>query len=218
MERDPEELPPLPLEAEPILEALNAHQVQYVVIGGMALQARGIGARETFDLDIVPAADRPNLQQLAETLAALDTRVITKWVPEAPELHVEEPVFEPEMFQRNRILHILTRHGRADVLMEAPGATGGFAELAPDADEAQIGRATFAVASVQHMIRMKEAVGRPKDLEDLVALRAAMAVPEVEPRPVRPQASRRRQAARRREDEARRRDTHREGHPALRPA
>lgn len=210
MERDPEELPPLPLEAEPILEALNANQVQYVVIGGMALQARGIGDRETFDLDIVPAPDRPNLAQLAQTLASLDTRVITKWVPDAPELHVEEPVFEPEMFERNRILHILTRHGRADVLMEAPGAPGGFAELAPDADEAQIGRARFAVASVAHMIRMKEAVARPKDLEDLVRLRASLAASEVQPRAVRPPAARRRHSARRREDEARRRDSGRD--------
>jgi len=210
MQRDPEELPPLPLEAEPILEALNAHQVEYVVIGGMALQARGIGDRETFDLDIVPKADRPNLQQLAETLATLDTRVITKWVPETPELHVEEPVFEPEMFERNRILHILTRHGRADVLMEAPGAPGGFSELAPDADEAQIGSATFAVASVPDMIRMKEAVARSKDLEDLAALRASLAASKAGPPEVRPPASRRRQSARRREDEARRRNSDRD--------
>jgi len=210
MERDPEELPPLPLQAEPILEALNAHHVQYVVIGGMALQARGIGDRETFDLDIVPAANRPNLQHLAETLATLDTRVITKWVPEVPEMHVEEPVFEPEMFERNRILHILTRHGRADVLMQAPGAPGGFADLAPDADEAQIGRARFAVASVPDLIRMKEAVGRPKDLEDLVVLRGGLAASQVEPRAVRTQAARRRQSARRREDEARRRNSNRD--------
>lgn len=44
-----------PLDASTILEALNRHGVEYVVIGARAVEAQGIGrTRPTRDVDVTP--------------------------------------------------------------------------------------------------------------------------------------------------------------------
>ncbi|MGI8607879.1 MAG: DUF6036 family nucleotidyltransferase [Candidatus Dormibacteria bacterium] len=172
MERDPEELPPLPLKEDEIFLALSEHEVDYVLIGGGALMVMGVGERETFDLDIVPEQGTSNLEQLGAALRQLDARVITRWNHVDEELIVAPSDFEPEVFEKNRILHVLTSAGRMDILAAAPGADGGFDHLRDGARARERAGVVVTVAGVEDLIRMKEAVGRPKDLEDLKALRA----------------------------------------------
>jgi hypothetical protein len=52
-----------------LLGALNAHGVEFVVIGGVAVGAHGF-IRGTEDLDVVPDLDPDNLKRLAEALGA----------------------------------------------------------------------------------------------------------------------------------------------------
>ena len=208
--RDPEELPPLPLNEERILKALAAGEVEYILIGGGALLVSGIGSRQTYDLDLVPHGVTDNLDRLGQVLMELDARIVTLWDAEHGELHAEAAPLDAEVFNRNPTLHLVTAEGRVDVLLRAPEIQADFMELAQTADAVPYRGIDVAVASIPDLIRMKEAAGRPKDLEDLVGLRASLAAPEVAPRAVRPPAARRRQAVRHREDEARRRDSRRD--------
>ena len=48
-----------------VFSSLNAHEVKYLVIGGIAAILYGV-PRATFDLDIVIAADPENAQRLLE--------------------------------------------------------------------------------------------------------------------------------------------------------
>lgn len=57
-----------------LLGHLADHQVRFVVIGGVALIARGV-QRATEDLDIAYARDRENLKRLADALAPLHPRL-----------------------------------------------------------------------------------------------------------------------------------------------
>ncbi len=75
------------------------------------------------------------------------------------------------VFTKNPHLHLLTRLGR-DVLLQAPGVPGGFDHLAKRAVKARVGEVQVALPALADLVRMEEAVGRPKDLEDLVGLRA----------------------------------------------
>ena len=57
-----------------ILEALDRHGVEYVLVGGVAARVHGAG-RATADIDCVPATNEENLQRLAGALADLGARL-----------------------------------------------------------------------------------------------------------------------------------------------
>jgi len=50
---------------EEIVAALNAGEVAYVIVGGIAVAAHGV-VRATADLDLVPEASAENLERLAQ--------------------------------------------------------------------------------------------------------------------------------------------------------
>jgi predicted nucleotidyltransferase len=54
-----------------ILDALERHEVRYVVIGGAAAQARG-WQEPTDDIDVTPERSEDNLTRLAAAVAELD--------------------------------------------------------------------------------------------------------------------------------------------------
>ena len=62
-----------PLDAERILRALAEHGVDYVLIGGLAVQTHG-HVRTTIDADLIPAPDPPNLERRASALRSLEAR------------------------------------------------------------------------------------------------------------------------------------------------
>src|SRR4051812_49786551 len=55
---------------EQLVAALNAADVAYVIVGGIAVAAHGV-VRATADLDIVPDGRPENLDRLADTLSEL---------------------------------------------------------------------------------------------------------------------------------------------------
>ncbi|MEJ7718772.1 MAG: nucleotidyltransferase [Thermoleophilaceae bacterium] len=65
------ELPDRPVESTEILRVLVRHGVDFVVIGGLAVQTHG-HLRTTKDLDLVPEPSRENYVRLAAALAELE--------------------------------------------------------------------------------------------------------------------------------------------------
>jgi hypothetical protein len=149
-----------PLDAEQMFAVLDAHGVEYVVVGGIAVQAHG-HVRMTNDLDLIPAPGRANLRRLAEALNELDA-------------HVLNPGFEGDrigaaMLPRATLWQLSTRLGDIDVLQDAPGAAA-FAQLRERALEIRLGDRRIAIAGRDDLISMKRAAGRPIDLADIAAL------------------------------------------------
>jgi hypothetical protein len=62
-----------PFDPAAILRILEAHDVRYVLIGGLAASLHG-SPHVTTDVDISPSADRDNLVRLAAALGELDAR------------------------------------------------------------------------------------------------------------------------------------------------
>ena len=65
----------IPIDAAAILRVLAAHQVEYVVIGGLAVQAHG-HPRTTQDLDLVPEPTPENRRRLLAALSELGARPV----------------------------------------------------------------------------------------------------------------------------------------------
>jgi hypothetical protein len=149
-----------PLDAERILRTLSEHAVDYVLVGGVAVQVHG-HVRTTFDLDVLPRPEPANLSRLADALNALDARVLN---PGSEQLAIDAA-----MLARATLWQFATTHGPVDVLHAAPGAPS-YDELRAGALELELSGMRVVVAGRDDLIAMKRARGRPVDLEDIAAL------------------------------------------------
>jgi hypothetical protein len=148
-----------------ILAALERHGVRYVVIGGLAATLHGSPVVTT-DADICPASDRDNLDRLANALNELRARIRTADL-------VGGLAFACDATFLSRIevaLNLTTKFGDLDVSM-IPSGTGGFEDLSRQAVRISLAGHPVAVASLEDVIRSKEAANRPKDQAALPTLR-----------------------------------------------
>ena len=143
-----------------IFAVLDAHAVEYVVVGGLAVQVHG-HVRMTNDLDLIPAPTRQNLRRLADALNELGARVLNKGS--------EGTTIDAGMLPRATLWQFATAAGDIDVLHDAPGASS-FEKLRERALEVSLGDLRIPFAGRDDLISMKRASGRPVDLGDLAAL------------------------------------------------
>lgn len=151
---------PQPLDAQRILEELAKHEVDFVLVGGMAAQTHG-NTRMTNDVDVIPEPDPRNLARLADALRALEARVLN---PGHEDLEINA-----EMLPRATIWQLATPHGDIDVMHEAPGAAP-YDKLRERALVIALDELRIPVAGRDDLIRMKLARGRPVDRADVAAL------------------------------------------------
>jgi hypothetical protein len=154
--------PDAPLDAQRILEVLAEHAVDYVIVGGVAVQTHG-HVRTTVDIDVYPRPERVNLTRLADALNALGARTLN---PGSEELAIDAA-----MLPRATMWQFSTPHGAIDVLHDAPGAPP-YEDLRSRALKIRLGELSLAVAGLDDLISMKRASARQVDLEDLAALTA----------------------------------------------
>jgi predicted nucleotidyltransferase len=153
------------LDARAILEVLAEHSVDYVAVGGLAVQTHGF-LRGTVDLDIIPRPDLVNLSKLSEALSDLGARMY----------RTAQPVNlgDPHLLQRAGFIPLMTDHGRLDVMniRTTAGAPKHYRDLRDRALELDLDGIPVIVVGLDDLIRMKRAAGRDQDLADIRALTA----------------------------------------------
>lgn len=158
----------LELDIQGIFEALDQGDVEFLVIGGVAVGFHGF-VRGTKDVDIVPSPEPENLKRLAGALSELDAQVDGAGDFDGDEL--PDPL-DPEVLALGGNWVLNTRLGRFDV-MQWIGDDALWDKLSPTAVEAEVGGLTIKFASYENLVALKEHAGRPQDLIDLQRLREA---------------------------------------------
>jgi hypothetical protein len=166
---------PEPLDPQHLFRVLARHDVDYVLIGGLAAVLHG-SALVTNDADICPSRSVESLERLAAALRELDARIRS-----ASEIDGVDFACDADSLSRVQTLNLQTAAGQFDLSFE-PSGFAGYDELAVRAEVFDIDGIRVRVAALGDVIRSKEAANRPKDqaalphlyaLEDEIAARDA---------------------------------------------
>jgi hypothetical protein len=152
-------------QPQSVIRLLGRHRVRYVLIGGLAAVTHG-SPLVTQDVDICYARDDRNLQRLAAALKEI--HAVLRGAD--PGVHLR---LDAKTLRAGDAFTFTTDIGWVD-LLGTPAGTDGYDDLARTADAFDLFGYRVLVASVEDLIRMKRASGRPKDLlalEELGALR-----------------------------------------------
>ena len=139
------------MDTESLLRSLNAHDVRYVVIGATAFPVHGY-ARATLDIDIFFEPTEDNARRVREALLEFGYDMTDVTV---------EDMLSKKILIRQYILE-------TDIHPFVTGVT--FEQVWRNRVQDTLGQTRTWFASLDDLIRMKKAAGRPQDLEDLKAL------------------------------------------------
>jgi hypothetical protein len=140
---------------KPILETLVAHDVDFVLIGGLAGMAHG-SSYPSYDVDVAYSRSRENLERLAAALNELGATL--RGAPaDIPFL------LDAKTIENGAHFTFDTPYGAVDILSDPDGAPP-YERLAAAAGEpVEVEGVPIRVTSLDHLIAMKEAAGRPHD-------------------------------------------------------
>lgn len=165
---------PPELHASELITRLTEAEVDFVVVGGVAVILYG-SARNTKDLDITYDTAPENLLSLGNVLIGLNARLrgIDEEVPFVPDARTLRQV---------SLLTLDTDAGWLDLLARPPGGPT-YAELRASASELEIAGAPVRVASIDDLIAMKRVAGRLRDKADIEELELIKRMRAEQPKP-----------------------------------
>lgn len=149
----------LPREFGALLAALNKAGLEYVVVGGVAVNLLGF-QRTTQDVDVLVPATPEQGREIRSLLATLGaTRPDGSPLPNV-------------LFDGEHHVRALTKFGIVDFIPEGE-ATLAYAQVRDEAVADEIQGVPIWRASLKTIAELKRLANRPQDREDLDALRQA---------------------------------------------
>lgn len=158
-------MPERPPDYHTLLPTLEQHGVRYVLIGGLALVAHG-ASTVTQDIDLCYERGQGNREALATALAPFQPRL--RGVPDDLPFR-----FDARTLRSASNFTLRTHLGDVDLLGDVPGVNS-FDELWARSELLILGGVSVRVASLEDLIAMKRAAGRPKDIIHIAELEALM--------------------------------------------
>jgi predicted nucleotidyltransferase len=136
------------MDTESLLKSLKGHKVQFVVIGATAFPVHGY-SRATLDIDIFI---RPETSNAEKTLSALKD-----FGYDISDITVDELLTKKILIRQYLV--------ETDIHPFVKGVS--FDQVWKNRVKAKFGDTFIWFASLDDLIKMKKAAGRPKDIEDL---------------------------------------------------
>ena len=136
------------MDTESLLKSLKDHKVQFVVIGATAFPVHGY-SRATLDIDIFI---RPETANAEKTLSALE-----EFGYDITDITIDELLTKKILIRQYLV--------ETDIHPFVKGVS--FDDVWKNKVKAKFGNTFVWFASLDDLIKMKKAAGRPKDREDL---------------------------------------------------
>jgi predicted nucleotidyltransferase len=146
---------------EKLLKVLFEGGVQFIIIGGAAATAHG-SARLTYDIDLVYSRSPENMNRLAEALTPYSPYL--RGAPEGLPF-----VWDAITLAKGLNLTLTTTLGFIDLFGEVTGG-GGYDALISHTITIKLFGISCRCLSLEKLIEVKRAAGRPKDLEVIAEL------------------------------------------------
>lgn len=150
-------------DAPAILEALLSHEVEFLVAGGVAVQAHGY-VRVTVDVDIIPNPSAANMRRLAGVLRELAAKAV-----DGQGNQLDLDLSHPESLALGNYF-LSTNAGALDLLNGPRPDLHRYRDLDSHAMAVPFRGSEIRVVGLDDLIRMKNEAGRDKDLQDIAAL------------------------------------------------
>lgn len=151
-----------------VVRALNKSKIEYAVAGGVAVVLYGY-TRLTLDFDLILEFDEKNLDKFFDIVYGLGYR---PKVPVVKKDFIDKKKRDEWIKKKNMIVFSffnLQDHLKIiDVFMTEPIK---FSEIKKKITRINLKGLIIPAVSLEHLIRLKEAAARPKDLTDLANLR-----------------------------------------------
>jgi hypothetical protein len=146
-----------------LIHLLADARIEYILVGGVAATVHG-SARLTRDVDVVYRRSRDNIARIVDALA-----------PHSPYLRGAPKglPFQWDVATVTRGLNftLTTTLGDLDLLGEVTGG-GGYDELLPHSETVTIFARDVRCLTIDWLIKVKRAAGRPRDYETAAELEA----------------------------------------------
>ncbi len=136
------------MDTESLLKSLKGHKVKFVIIGATAFPVHGY-SRATLDIDIFI---RPEISNAEKTLSALE-----EFGYDVTDITVDELLTKKILIRQYLV--------ETDIHPYVKGVS--FDTVWKNRVKAKFGETFAWFASLDDLIKMKRAAGRPKDREDL---------------------------------------------------
>jgi hypothetical protein len=144
-----------------LIRLLAESKVEYILVGGAAATAHG-SARLTQDLDIVYRRSSENMARLAGCLSSHHPYL--RGAPPGLPFHLDA-----ETIAHGLNFTLITDLGALDLFGEITGG-GRYEDLVQDTIQIELFGITCRCLSLDRLIAVKRAVGRPRDLEAIAEL------------------------------------------------
>lgn len=154
-----------------LLHLLTERDVEFIIVGGAAATAHG-SARLTLDLDIVYKRSSINIARLVDAL-----RPLQPYLRGAP---LGLPFdWSAQTIEKGLNFALTTSLGALDLLGEIVGG-GGYEQLSLETIKIEVAGVSCQCISLERLIHVKRAAGRPKDLEAIAELQQILSETEAE--------------------------------------
>jgi hypothetical protein len=157
------------IQIELTLRLLTEHQVEFVIVGGVAISAHG-SSYLTYDLDVAYARTRDNLKRLAAALAP--------YHPRPRDFPADLPfAWDEQTLKQGTNFTLITELGNIDLLGEVSGL-GDYTQVRGQSVVMNLFDLQCRVLTLDALIIAKRAAGRMRDLLVLPELEALREIAE----------------------------------------
>jgi hypothetical protein len=151
-----------------ILEKLYHANIRYLIVGGLAVNLHGV-PRVTQDIDLIISTDRENVEKLCNLLKELG---YTPRLPENPLGIAQEAVRKEWIEKRNlkafSFYHQKDNYKVIDIVLDSPL---DFEKAFEQKTCIAVRDITIYTVSINGLMQMKQAAGRPQDTSDVQMLK-----------------------------------------------